>query len=139
MKKSRRSGCPINFTLEALGDKWSLLIVRDLFRGKRHYGELLESPEGIATNILSDRLASLERAGILFKQADPDHGSKIVYGLTAKGLALSPVLMEIRLWGARHDPRTAFPPALLRKIKRDKRAAVHDEVAGYHRSRMPDA
>jgi DNA-binding HxlR family transcriptional regulator len=129
-KKDRQSGCPIAFTLDILGDKWTLLIVRDMmFRGKRHYGEFLDSPEGIATNILADRLARLEAEGVVSKNDDPDHQAKYVYTLTEKGLALLPLLLEVVLWGAKHDPDTAAPKEFVQWIKKDRNAVIKETLA----------
>jgi DNA-binding HxlR family transcriptional regulator len=119
-KISRRSACPINVSLEMLGDRWSLLIIRDLmFRGFRTYKELLESDEGIATNILADRLKRLEDCGIISTQQDETDRRKLIYRLTAKGIDLAPVLVELILWGARYED-TAAPPALVRKMEKNR-------------------
>jgi DNA-binding HxlR family transcriptional regulator len=100
-----RSHCPVNYALEIFGDRWSLLIVRDIvFAGKRTYGEFLKSEEGFATNILAARLAFLEEQGVLTKTPDPAEGRKDFYSLTDKGLDLIPVLLRIVLWSAKHDP-----------------------------------
>ncbi len=105
-----------------LGDRWSLLIIRDLmFRGFSTYKELLESEEGIATNILADRLQKLEVSGIISTQQDPTDGRKLIYRLTSKGIDLAPVLVELILWAARHE-RTSAPPAAIRKIENDQAA-----------------
>lgn len=126
---SRRSACPINVSLEMLGDRWSLLIIRDLmFRGFRTYKELLESDEGIATNILADRLKRLEGCGIISTQEDETDRRKLIYRLTAKGIDLAPVLVELILWGARYED-TAAPPALLRKMEKN-RAEFLSELRG---------
>lgn len=104
--QKNRSDCPINFSLEAVGDSWSLLIVRDIaFWGKRTYGEFLRSHEGIATNILSRRLKKLEAEGILTKALDPSDKRRDIYSLTEKGLDLIPVVMELGAWAAKYDPR----------------------------------
>jgi len=119
-KSLRRSGCPINVSLEILGDRWSLLIIRDLmFRGFRTYKELLESEEGIATNILADRLKRLEDCGIISTEPDATDRRKLIYRLTAKGIDLAPILVELILWGARYED-TAAPPALLRKMEKHR-------------------
>ena len=103
-----------------LGDRWSLLIIRDLmFRGFRTYKELLESEEGIATNILADRLKRLEDYGIISTEPDATDRRKLIYRLTAKGIDLAPVLVELILWGARYED-TAAPPALLRKMEKQR-------------------
>lgn len=115
---NRRSFCPVAFALDKFGDKWSLLIIRDLmFRGKETYGEFLESTEEIATNILADRLKRLESEGIIKKSRDPNNGRRIIYRLTDKGLDLVPVLLSMIQWSAKHDPNTATPKEFLRKLK----------------------
>lgn len=101
-----RSGCPINLTLEVLGDKWSLLIIRDIiFGNKRHFREMLtQSVEGIASNILADRLKKLLEEGVLIKSDDPSHKQKAVYSLTEKGIELLPVLAQMAVWGRKYMP-----------------------------------
>jgi DNA-binding HxlR family transcriptional regulator len=107
MAIQRRSLCPINLALEIFGDRWSLLIVRDLmFAGKRHYRELLQSEEGISSNILAERLGKLVEAGILTKEEDPSHKQKAIYSLTPKGVDLLPVLANIGIWGRKYLPVT---------------------------------
>jgi|SRR5215217_836265 len=101
---NRRSTCPINASLEVLGDRWSLLIVRDmLFAGARTYKDFLRSEEKIATNILASRLTSLQASGIIISERNPDDGRSLVYHLTGKGLDLVPVIMELSNWGTRHE------------------------------------
>jgi DNA-binding HxlR family transcriptional regulator len=100
-----RSGCPINLTLEILGDKWSLLILRDMiFGGKRHFRELMRSQEGIASNILADRLRTLVAEGLLTKADDASHKQKAIYSLTEKSIELLPVFASIGAWGRKHLP-----------------------------------
>lgn len=119
--RQRRSNCPINFALETFGDRWSLLIIRDIvFFGKKTYGEFLTSAEGMATNILAARLAHLEQQGILAKQPYDLDKRKEVYSLTAKGLDLIPVLLEMGLWSSQHDADTSAPPAWIARVKADK-------------------
>lgn len=103
---AHRSGCPINLTLEILGDRWSLLIIRDIvFGDRRHFRELLNgSEEGIASNILADRLKTLVREGVLTKSEDPTHRQKALYSLTEKGIALLPVLAQMAVWGRKYTP-----------------------------------
>ena len=102
-----RSHCPVNYGLEIFGDKWSLLIVRDIaFSGKKTYGEFLKSEEGFATNLLASRLAFLEEQGVLRKAPHPADKRKDCYSLTDKGLDLVPVLLDIVLWSAKHDPKS---------------------------------
>jgi DNA-binding HxlR family transcriptional regulator len=108
MRDAHRSGCPINLTLEALGDKWSLLVIRDMmFGNRRHFRELLtRSEEGIASNILADRLRRLVEQGIVSKADDPSHKQKAIYSLTERGIQLLPVLAQMGAWGRRHLPVT---------------------------------
>lgn len=117
----RQSGCPVAFTLDIIGDKWSLLIVRDMiFRGSRYFGEFLEADEKIATNILTDRLKKLEDWGIVSKTQDPEHQKKHIYELTQKGVGLVPLVLEIILWGAQNDPGTTTPKELFQRLNKDK-------------------
>ena len=103
----RRSHCPISFALDNFGDKWSLLIVRDLMLyKKKSYGEFLASDEGIATNILANKLRSLEDDGMIKKMPNQNDKRKVLYALTEKGIDLAPVLMQMMLWSAKHDPHT---------------------------------
>jgi DNA-binding HxlR family transcriptional regulator len=106
VRDDHRSGCPINLTLEVLGDRWSLLIIRDMiFGNRRHFREfLLNSEEGIASNVLADRLAMLVERGILTRAQDPSHKQKAIYSLTAQGIELLPVLAQMAGWGAKYLP-----------------------------------
>ena len=106
MSDARRSGCPINLTLEALGDRWSLLVIRDMmFGNRRHFRELVaKSEEGIASNILSDRLKRLTGAGLITRADDPSHKQKAIYSLTEKAIQLVPLLAHMGDWGVRHLP-----------------------------------
>ena len=105
MKRAHRSECPINLTLEILGDKWSLLILRDMiFGGKRHFRELLRSQEGIASNILAERLRTLVGQGLLTRRDDPSHKQKAIYSLTEMSIALVPVFAQLGAWGRKHLP-----------------------------------
>jgi DNA-binding HxlR family transcriptional regulator len=106
-KEDVRSHCSVNYGLEIFGDKWSLLIVRDIvFAGKKTYGEFLKSEEGVATNILASRLAFLEEQGILSKAPSSADRRKDLYTLTEKGLDLIPILLDIVVWSAKHDPKS---------------------------------
>ena len=108
MTDPHRSGCPINLTLEALGDKWSLIVVRDImFGGRRRFRELLAaSEEGIASNTLADRLQHLVELGVLTRAADPTHKQKQIYSLTEMGIQLLPVFVALGAWGRRFLPAT---------------------------------
>lgn len=121
--KTPKSHCPINFALEIFGDRGTLLIIRDLlFLGKKYYGDFMSSQEGISTNILADRLNLLERKGFVQKHDDAAHGSKYVYRPTPKAVDLMPMLLEMILWSARHDPNTAEPKEFIARLKKDKKA-----------------
>jgi DNA-binding HxlR family transcriptional regulator len=116
----RRSECPLNASVEMLGDRWSLLIIRDMMlRGFRTYKEFLECYEGIATNILADRLRKLVAYGILSTELDPSDGRKVIYLLTEKGIDLAPVLTEMVLWAAAHED--TGNQALVRQMQKDKK------------------
>lgn len=101
-----RSGCPINLTLEVLGDRWSLIIIRDIiFGNRRHFRELLtQSEEGIASNILASRLKRLTDEGVLTRMDDPTHKQKTIYSLTERGIELLPVLAQMSEWGLKYMP-----------------------------------
>jgi DNA-binding HxlR family transcriptional regulator len=108
MTEVQRSGCPINLSLEVLGDKWSLLIIRDMmFGNRRHFRELLnKSEEGISSNILSDRLKTLLDEGIISRADDPTHKQKGIYSLTEQGIELLPILAQMAAWGYKYLPVT---------------------------------
>jgi DNA-binding HxlR family transcriptional regulator len=116
----RRSGCPVSISLEILGDRWSLLIIRDLMvRGFRTFKDFQGSSEGIASNILADRLKKLEHAGIVSPEEEESDGRKVNYRLTEKGIDLAPVLLELLVWGARHEA-TGAPPGLADKLVKQR-------------------
>jgi DNA-binding HxlR family transcriptional regulator len=102
MKNKRRSPCPIACVLDLLGDKWTLLLIRDMWLGRSHFKEFLSSPEGIATNILSDRLERLVEAGLAERYASDELPGREAYRLTRKGASLKPVLQSIADWGLEH-------------------------------------
>jgi DNA-binding HxlR family transcriptional regulator len=119
--RQRRSDCPISFVLDTLGDKWSLLIIRDLmFKGKKYYGEFSLSEERISTNILAERLERLEAEDFISKVRDSGNRSKFEYRLTKKGTDLLPMLLDIIDWGAKYDAGTATPKSFVRRLKRDR-------------------
>jgi DNA-binding HxlR family transcriptional regulator len=132
----RRSECPLNASVEMLGDRWSLLIIRDMMlRGFRTYKEFMECYEGIATNILADRLRKLVAYGIITSEPDPSDGRKLIYLLTAKGIDLAPVLTEMVLWAAAHED--TGNQALVRLMREDKEkviAGVRERWANRHAS-----
>ena len=132
----RRSECPLNASVEMLGDRWSLLIIRDMMlRGFRTYKEFMECYEGIATNILADRLRKLVAYGIITSEPDSSDGRKLIYSLTAKGIDLAPVLTEMVLWAAAHED--TGNQALVRLMREDKEkviAGVRERWANRHAS-----
>lgn len=127
MKKEQnklRSHCPVNYGLEAIGDRWALLILRDIiFRGKRTYGEFLKSEEGFATNILAARLDHLINTGILKREVDERDGRRDIYSLTEKGLDLIPLIFEMVLWSAKYDSHSEAKRIipLVELIRKDNR------------------
>lgn len=132
----RRSGCPVNISLEVFGDRWSLLIVRDLMvRGFRAFQDFLESGEGIATNILAARLRRLQEAGIVESERDPDDRRRVNYRLTQKGIDLAPVMLELLIWGAQHE-NTGALQGLVAEMARN-REAVLEETRRRWRERDP--
>lgn len=121
-----RSGCPVSISLEIFGDKWSLLIIRDLMvRGFRTFKEFLQSGEGIATNILADRLTRLETAGIVVAEVDGSDGRRVNYRLTEKGIDLAPVLFELLIWGARHED-TGAPCSFIAGMEKNREQILHE-------------
>ncbi|MDP9047117.1 MAG: helix-turn-helix transcriptional regulator [Bacteroidota bacterium] len=126
MKKlTQRSDCPISSALDIVGDKWSLLIIRDIMmNGKNTYNEFLKSPEGIATNVLADRLSMLESAGILAREEHPESRAKIFYRLTHKGIDLLPVLVELILWADAYLPVAPAAKEYGKILKKDKNAII---------------
>lgn len=131
----RRSRCPINAALETLGDAWSLLVVRDLMlKGRTTFKAFLEAEEGIASNVLADRLRRLLDAGVVERRPDPSDGRRSIYRLTEAGIDLAPVLVDLVVWGARHA-RTAAPPAVVRRMERDRERVIAELRAGWRRTR----
>lgn len=129
-KPKQRSGCPVSISLEALGDRWSLLIIRDMMvRAFRTFKQFQESHEKIATNILADRLRKLTAAGIITSEPEQSDGRKVNYRLTEKGIDLAPVVLDLLIWGTRHL-ETGAPNAVVEKM-----AANRDEVLAEVRRR----
>ena len=126
----KRSNCPISSSLDVWGDKWSLLIVRDLMFAKQcTYGDFLKSEEKIATNILAARLLMLETNGIITKEEHPESKSKVLYKLTQKGIDLFPIMIEINLWA---DKYSTLPPArkeMLKEVKKDKEGFIEKTIS----------
>lgn len=120
-----KSHCPINFSLEVIGDSWSLLIIRDIiYFGKRTFGQFLTSDEGISSNILATRLLTLEKKGIIAKKHHETDKRKELYFLTEKGLDLLPILLEMADWGAKHDPETNAPQDWIELVRADRERMI---------------
>lgn len=129
-KTTHRSDCPISYSLEIWGDKWSLLIIRDLmFAHKNTYGEFLQSAEKISTNILATRLLALEEAGIIEKRPHPDSKAKVWYQLTPKGIDLMPLVLEISLWAEKFYEVPTEISTMLVLVKQDKERFVREKSA----------
>jgi len=113
VRANHRSTCPISTALEFVGDRWTLLVIRDLmFAGKRHFRQFLQSEEAISSNVLADRLSLLVENGLVWRQDDPSHAQKAIYSLTEKGLDLLPVVLAMSAWAQKHHPETRRPEAV---------------------------
>ena len=120
---TQRSKCPVSFSLDFLGDKWSLLIIRDIMvYDKFTYGDFLQSDEKISTNILADRLAALEQNGFITRRVSAEKKNKIIYELTEKSADLVPIIMEYNIWGAKYNPDGE--QALIEELKKDKQKTI---------------
>ncbi|NKF50307.1 helix-turn-helix transcriptional regulator [Shewanella sp. WXL01] len=127
---TQRSDCPISTLLDFVGDKWSLLIVRDLmFFGKSSFSELQNSDERMATNILSSRLEKLEQDDLIQKQTDPNDRRKKIYKLTEQGKSLLPILLEMIIWSSKHAQETNLPEQLLVLAATDREGLIADLLA----------
>lgn len=121
----KRSDCPVSYSLDIWGDRWSLLIIRDLmFKKECTYGDFLKSEEKIATNILASRLQTLEENGVIDKLEHPDSKAKVLYRLTQKGIDLLPLMIEINLWAEKYSVLPAERKAMLKEVKKDKEAFI---------------
>ena len=129
-KHEKRSTCPISRGLDLFGDKWTLLIIRDIaFRGFRFYNEFLESGEGIATNVLSDRLKTLESHGFLESKKYEKLKTKKVYLLTETGIGLIPIVLEMLRWGIQFDPTLEIAPGMVERIENDREKLLEEIVS----------
>jgi DNA-binding HxlR family transcriptional regulator len=127
MEKALRSHCPISLSLDAIGDKWSLLILRDLIiRGKRRYQDFLNSKEKISTNILAERLVRLEKLQIITKSNDPTNRKQYLYSPTQKGIDLLPILVEFMRWGIKHDSRTDLSIPFVKQLLADENGMIQE-------------
>jgi DNA-binding HxlR family transcriptional regulator len=137
-KPRHRSGCPVSISLETLGDRWSLLIIRDLMvRGYTTFKQFEESDERIATNILSDRLRRLQRNKIIWAERDALDRRRVSYRLTRKGVDLAPLLLDLLIWGAQHE-RTMAPAALIARMAQDREGVIAEARRRWrHRDSTP--
>lgn len=132
-----RSPCPISYSLELFGDKWTLLVIRDMaFLRKQYFRDFLASPEKIASNILAARLKNLVSSGIISRRPDPTNARKIIYELTEKGEDLIPALLELVHWGAKHDADTAAPKQFIQRIKNDREGFIAEIKASLKDKRI---
>ncbi len=131
-KLKQRSGCPVSRSLEILGDRWSLLVIRDLMiRGAKHFKDFQESGERIASNILADRLRKLQKAGIISAEAGETDGRRVDYRLTEKGIDLAPVLLELLLWGGQHE-EDSMPGPMIKKMRNHREAILAEVRRRWH-------
>jgi DNA-binding HxlR family transcriptional regulator len=134
-KLTQRSDCPISCSLDIWGDKWSLLIIRNImFHNMHRYGEFLQAPEKIATNILADRLVSLEHAGLISKEEHPESKAKFFYTLTRKGVDLLPVMVEISIWGNKYFTISPEAKALVKRAKHGRKEFLHSLSAQFKKT-----
>lgn len=125
VKAKYHSGCPIAFALDLIGDRWSLLVLRDIMLwDKQYYDEFVGSAEGISTNILADRLKQLEADGLVSRRQDDNNRRKFIYRPTEKAMDLLPMLLEMAVWGARYDKNTAAPPEVIAHIRNDREGFI---------------
>jgi DNA-binding HxlR family transcriptional regulator len=127
MRAKCRSDCPISLALEAFGDRWSLLILRDLLlRDRKHYQEFLNAEENISTNVLADRLIHLEKLGIISKSDDPENKKQYIYAPTKKGLDLLRILLELYRWSLKHDPHVDKTKPIARRLEKDTEGLIKE-------------
>jgi DNA-binding HxlR family transcriptional regulator len=132
MEKGPRSQCPISLTLEVIGDKWSLLILRDLIiRGKRRYQDFLNSKEKISTNILAERLVKLEKLHIISKSDDPTNRKQYLYTPTQKGIDLLPILFDFMRWGIKYDHNTDLTIPFVKKLQADENGLMEEILSQF--------
>jgi DNA-binding HxlR family transcriptional regulator len=131
----RRSDCPIAYALDFLGDKWTLVVLRDLIMvRKRYFRELLAGSEGIATNILASRLKLFEAAGLVTRRTDPIQPRRVIYEPTEKALDLLPILIELMRWSIKYDPKSAAPRQFARRLARDRDGLIADLRAAHRKA-----
>jgi DNA-binding HxlR family transcriptional regulator len=137
---SRRSNCPIARALDFVGDKWTLVVLRDIIMARRRYfQELLAANEGIASNILASRLKLLEAAGMITRRRDPAQARRVIYEPTEKALDLLPVMVELIRWGMKYDPSATAPPHFLRRLAQDRDGFIADIRAAHNQAGRREA
>ncbi|PWJ42638.1 winged helix-turn-helix transcriptional regulator [Sediminitomix flava] len=119
-----RSDCPISYALDFFGDKWTLLVIRDLIQGKKFYKDFLSSKEGIATNILSNRLKQLESNGVITSKVYEKLRTKKEYSLTEKGLDLIPIIVEMMVWSNKYQADLDIPEGFMEKVDQDREKVI---------------
>jgi DNA-binding HxlR family transcriptional regulator len=125
----RRSGCTISYALDYIGDKWTLLVLRDLlFQRKRRFGDFLTSEEGIASNILSQRLRRLEAAEMVTRRPDPENGRSVLYEPTQKAADLIPALLELSRWSGKYDPQTKMSAKMAKRLEEDREGLLAEAM-----------
>jgi DNA-binding HxlR family transcriptional regulator len=137
---SRRSNCPIARALDFVGDKWTLVVLRDVIMARRRYfQELLAGNEGIASNILASRLKLLEAAGMITRRRDPAQARRVIYEPTEKALDLLPVMVELIRWGMKYDPSATAPPHFVRRLAQDRDRFIADIRAAHNQAGRREA
>jgi len=127
---TRRSDCSVSYALDYIGDKWTLLVLRDLlFNGKRHFRDFLASGENIASNILTQRLKQLVAAELVLRRPDPESRRSVIYEPTAKAMDLIPALLELMRWSGKYDPQTRMTARMARRIEEDRDGVVAEVMA----------
>lgn len=127
-RKAPKSGCPIDYAATMFGDRWTMLVLRDLAKGKRYFTEFAASDEGVAPNILASRLKQLEKFGILTRRVDPENRRQVIYELTEKGLDLTPIMIELTVWSAKHDPHTTVGKDFVELAKQNREHLIRETV-----------
>lgn len=127
-RKAPKTGCPIDYAATMFGDRRTMLVLRDLAKGKRYFTEFAASDEGVAHNILASRLKQLEKFGIVTRRVDPQSRRQIIYELTEKGLDLTPIMIELTVWSAKHDPHTFVTKDFVDMAKTNRDELIRETV-----------
>ena len=127
-RKAPKSGCPIDYAATMFGDRWAMLVLRDLAKGRRMFSEFAAADESMAPNILASRLKQLEKFGIITRRVDPDNRRQVIYELTEKGLDLTAIMIELTVWSAKHDPHTMVTKDFVDKAKTGRDDLIRETV-----------